>query len=305
MFALRSSPWLPVLAIFGSIVFLCTGTSWAKHALFPEVGAQGTTALRLGFAAMLMLLFWRPWRTTVTKIDQRSIALYGSTLGLMCLSFYLALRTLPFGIAEAIAFVGPLTVAVWSSRRALDFAWIGLAIVGLVLLLPWGHDAGPLDPTGMAWAALSGTCWGCYIVFGKRVGHLPVSITAPLGAAVAALVLVPVGVAHAGPALFTPSILLTGLGVALVSSAIPISLELFALKHLPKQAFGTMTSMEPAVAAMLALMFLGEVLSFSQCVAIGLIMLASMGTALTAQVRPISTMPSPAPGPLNKIASSA
>ena len=289
MSALRSSSLVPVLALFGSITFLCTGTSWAKHALFPEIGAQGTTALRLGFSALLMLLFWRPWRTPLARADWHSIALYGITLGLMCLSFYMSLRTLPFGIAVAIEFAGPLSVAVWSSRRALDFAWIALAIVGLALLLPLGHDVNTLDPAGMLWAAMGGVCWGSYIIFGKRVGHLPVRISAPLGAAVAALVVVPVGVAHAGAALLSPTLLLAGLGVAVISSAIPISLELFALKHLPKQVFGTMTSMEPAVAALLALMFLGEVLSFSQCVAIGLIMVASMGCAFTA--RPAKAMP--------------
>lgn len=282
MSAPRSSSVLPVLAILGSIVFLCTGTSWAKHTLFPEVGAQGTTALRIGFSALLMLLFWRPWRSLPSRADLRSIALYGATLGTMCLSFYMSLRTLPFGIAVAIEFAGPLSVAVWSSRRAVDFVWIALAVLGLALLLPLGHDVHSLDPTGLAWAALGGTGWGCYIVFGKRVGHLPIRITAPLGAAVAALVVVPVGVAHAGAALLSPAIVLTGLGVALISSAIPISLELFALKHLPKQVFGTMTSMEPAVAALLALVFLGEVLSPTQCLAIGLIMAASMGCALTA-----------------------
>lgn len=283
MSAPRSSSVLPVLAILGSIVFLCTGTSWAKSTLFPEIGAQGTTALRLGFSALLMLLFWRPWRTPVARADLRSIALYGATLGIMCLSFYLSLRTLPFGIAVAIEFAGPLSVAVWSSRRALDFVWIALAVLGLALLLPLGHDVHSLDPAGLTWAALGGTGWACYIVFGKRVGHLPIRITAPLGAAVAALVVVPVGVAHAGAALLSPTILLTGLGVALVSSAIPISLELFALKHLPKQVFGTMTSMEPAVAALLALVFLGEVLSPVQCLAIGLIMAASMGCAFAAR----------------------
>lgn len=281
MSAPRFPTLIPVLAILGSIVFLCTGTSWAKFALFPAVGAQGTTALRLGFAALLMLLFWRPWRTRLQPSDWRSILLYGSTLGFMCLSFYLSLRTLPFGIAVAIEFAGPLTVAVWSSRRAVDFVWIALAVAGLALLLPLGHDVRTLDPTGMAWAALGATGWASYIIFGKRLGHLPVSISAPWGAAVAALVVVPVGVAHAGAALWTPSIVLTGLGVALISSAIPISLELFALKHLPKNVFGTMTSMEPAVAALLALLFLGEQLSWSQCLAIGLIMLASVGCALS------------------------
>jgi inner membrane transporter RhtA len=281
----RPAPWLPLLAIFGSIVFLCAGTSWAKNTLFPALGAQGTTALRLGFAALIMLLFWRPWRTPLARQDLRSIGLYGGTLGLMCLSFYLSLRTLPFGIAVAIEFAGPLSVAVWSSRRGLDFVWIALAVVGLALLLPLGHDVHALDPVGMAYAAFGAIGWACYIVFGKRVGHLPVSITAPLGAAVAAMVVVPIGIAHAGSALLSPQLLLTALGVALVSSAIPISLELFALKHLPKNVFGTMTSMEPAVAALLALLFLGEVLSWSQCLAIALIMLASMGCAITAQTR--------------------
>lgn len=281
----RSSFLLPVGALLGSIVFLCMGTSWAKSALFPQVGAQATTALRLGFSALLMCLFWRPWRSPVARADLRAIALYGVTLGIMCLSFYMSLRTLPFGIAVAIEFSGPLGVAVWSSRRPLDFGWIALAVAGLALLLPLGHDVSHLDPVGMLWAALGGVCWGSYIVFGKRVGHLPVSITAPIGAAVAAMVVVPVGVAHAGAALLSPALLLTGLGVALISSAIPISLELFALRHLPKNVFGTMTSMEPGVAALLALVFLGEVLSLSQCVAIGLIMLASMGCTLTARPR--------------------
>ena len=285
MSALRSSSLVPMFALLGSIAFLCTGTSWAKHELFPAVGAQGTTGLRIGFAALIMLLFWRPWRTPIARTDLRHIGIYGATLGIMCLSFYLSLRTLPFGIAVAIEFAGPLTVAVWSSRRALDFVWIALAAIGLGLLLPLGHDVTTLDPTGMAWAALGGTGWGCYIIFGKRVGHLPVSITAPLGAAVAAMVVVPVGVAHAGTALLNPTTLLTGLGVAFISSAIPISLELFALKHLPKHVFGTMTSMEPAVAALLALLFLGEVLTLTQCVAIGLIMLASMGCAVSSQLR--------------------
>ena len=283
----RPAPWLPLLAILGSIVFLCSGTSWAKHALFPVIGAQGTTALRIGFAALMMMVFWRPWRTPLTTADKRSIALYGATLGLLCLAFYMALRTLPFGIAVAIEFAGPLSVAVWSSRRALDFVWIALAIVGLALLLPLGHDVRTLDPTGMAYASAGAIAWASYIVFGKRVGHLPVHITAPLGASVAAMVVVPIGIAHAGATLLDPSLLLIGLGVALVSSAIPISLELFALKHLPKHVFGTMTSMEPAVAALLALVFLSEVLSWSQCLAIGLIMLASIGCAITAQKRTV------------------
>ena len=283
MSAHRPSFLLPLAALLGSITCLGLGTSWAKYALFPAIGAQGTTALRLGFAALLMLLFWRPWRTPVARHDLRHIAVYGCTLGLMCLSFYMSLRTLPFGIAVAIQFAGPLTVALWSSRQWLDFAWIALAVAGLALLLPLGHNVNGLHPQGLSWAVLGGIGWGCYIVFGKRVGHLPVSVTAPLGAAMAALVVVPVGIAHAGAALLSPGILWTALGVALVSSAIPICLELLALQRLPKHVFGTLTSLEPAIAAVLALLLLGEVLSGRQTLAIALIMLASMGCAFSAQ----------------------
>jgi inner membrane transporter RhtA len=285
MSAHRSPSWLPLLAILGSITFLCLGTSWAKNTLFPTIGAQGTTGLRIGFAAVLMLLFWRPWQLPLARKDRLPIALYGCALGLMCLAFYMSLLTLPFGISVAVQFAGPLTVAVCSSRRALDFVWIAVAIVGLGLLLPLGQDVnvGALDPVGLMWSALGGISWACYILFGKRLAHLPIRQSAPWGTVVAALVVLPVGIAHAGAALLSPGILITAIGVALVSCAIPFTLELFALKHLPKNVYGTMTSMEPVVAALLALMFLGEVLTLHQTVAIGLIMLASMGCAFTAK----------------------
>lgn len=134
--------------MLGAVTALGLGTSWAKHALFPAVGAQGTTALRVGFSALLLLAIWRPWRWPLRRGDARAIVLYGATLGLMNLSFYMALRTIPFGLAVAIEFAGPLTVAVLSSRRALDFVWVALAAAGLSLLLPVGQGLGgsTLDP---------------------------------------------------------------------------------------------------------------------------------------------------------------
>jgi len=192
----------------------------------------------------------------------------------------MALRTLPFGVAVAIEFSGPLAVAVWASRRALDMVWVLLAVAGLALLLPLGHAVSGLDPAGVLWAALAAVCWASYILFGKRIGHLPVGHSVSLGLAMAALVVIPVGVAHAGSALLAPSVLLVGLGVAAVSSAVPLSLEMLALQRLPPQAFGIMISMEPAVAAVLALLLLDEQLSAVQWLAIGLIVLASMGSAL-------------------------
>ncbi len=279
----RHAALIPMLAILGAVTALGLGTSWAKHSLFPVVGAQGTTAVRVGFSALLLLLFWRPWRWALSGADARTVALYGAALGAMNLCFYMSLRTIPFGIAVAIEFAGPLAVALFSSRRPLDFLWVLQAAAGLALLLPLGHDVSTLDPAGVLFALAAAVFWATYIIFGKRASHLHAGHSVSLGLFVAALVVVPVGVAHAGGALLSPVILATGLGVALISSAIPISLEMVALKRLSPQAFGIMASMEPAVAALLALALLGEYLSAMQWLAIALIVAASVGSSVTAQ----------------------
>ena len=278
--------FIPFLAVLGSVTALGVGTSWAKHALFPVVGAQGTTAVRVGLSALLMLMLWRPWRWRLSRADAQAVALYGAALGAMNLMFYLSLQTLPFGLAVAIEFAGPLAVAIWSSRRAVDFVWVALAIVGLALLLPLGLSGSTLDPLGVLYAVGAAVFWALYIVFGKRAGHLHAGQSVSLGLLVAALVVVPVGVAHAGAALLSPSVLLVGVAVAAISSALPISLEMMALKRLPKEAFGIMISMEPAVAALLALALLGERLDTVQWLAIGCIVAASMGSATTARRLP-------------------
>ena len=278
--------FVPFLAVLGSVTALGVGTSWAKQALFPVVGAQGTTAVRVGLSALLMLMLWRPWRWRLTRADAQAVALYGAALGAMNLMFYLSLQTLPFGLAVAIEFAGPLAVAIWSSRRAVDFVWVALAIVGLALLLPLELSGSTLDPLGVLYAVGAAVFWALYIVFGKRAGHLHAGQSVSLGLLVAALVVVPVGVAHAGAALLSPSVLLVGVAVAAISSALPISLEMMALKRLPKEAFGIMISMEPAVAALLALALLGERLDTVQWLAIGCIVAASMGSAATARRLP-------------------
>ncbi len=278
--------FIPFLAVLGSVTALGVGTSWAKQALFPVVGAQGTTAVRVGLSALLMLMLWRPWRWRLSRADAQAVVLYGAALGAMNLMFYLSLQTLPFGLAVAIEFAGPLAVAIWSSRRAVDFVWVALAIVGLALLLPLGLSGSTLDPLGVLYAVGAAVFWALYIVFGKRAGHLHAGQSVSLGLMVAALVVVPVGVAHAGAALLSPSVLLVGVAVAAISSALPISLEMMALKRLPKEAFGIMISMEPAVAALLALALLGERLDTVQWLAIGCIVAASMGSAATARRLP-------------------
>ena len=278
----RLQRFFPFLAVLGSDTSLGLGTSWAKQVLFPAVGAQGTTAVRVGLSAVLMLL-WRPWRWRLSRADAKAVALYGAALGAMNLMFYMSIQTLPFGLAVAIEFAGPLAVAIWSSRRAMDFVWVALAMVGLGLLLPLGLSGSTLDPVGVMYSVGAAVFWALYIIYGKRAGHLHAGQSVSLGLLVAALVVVPVGVVHAGAALLSPSVLLVGLCVAAISSAIPISLEMMALKRLPKEAFGIMISMEPAVAALLALPLLGEHLSGVQWLAIGCIVAASMGSAATAR----------------------
>lgn len=269
------------MAVLGSVTALGIGTSFAKQ-LFPQVGSMGTTALRVGFSALLLLALWRPWRWPLSKADAVSVLRYGVALGFMNLLFYLSLRTIPFGVAVAIEFSGPLALAMVSSRKPIDFLWLALALVGLGLLLPLGHDVARLDPQGVMYALAAAVCWAAYIVFGKRLGHLHAGHSVALGLSVAALTVVPFGIWHAGGALLQPSVLLYGLGVAAVSSAIPISLEMVALKRLPQEAFGIMTSMEPAVAALLGLLMLNEHLSGLQWLAIVCTMLAAAGSSVTA-----------------------
>ncbi|MDG5975000.1 hypothetical protein H010_07041 [Hydrogenophaga taeniospiralis CCUG 15921] len=282
---MNASRWaqaLPLLAVFGSVVALGIGTSFAKQ-LFPQVGSLGTTALRVGFSALLLLLIWRPWRWPLSKADAKSLLRYGVALGCMNLMFYQSLQSIPFGVAVAIEFSGPLAVAFFTSRQRIDTLWIALAAAGLGLLLPLGHDVSSLDPVGVGFALGAAVCWATYILFGKKVGHLHAGHSVALGLTMAAITVVPFGIWHAGSALLQPGILLVGLGVAAVSSAIPISLEMVALKRLTPAAFGVMTSMEPAVAALLGLLMLGEQLTGLQWLAVMLVMGAAAGSAATAK----------------------
>ncbi|HEY0334953.1 MAG TPA: DMT family transporter [Stenotrophomonas sp.] len=275
---------LPILAVLGSIVSLCFGTSLAKH-LFPVIGAPATTLLRVGFAAILMLAVQRPWRTWPAPRALALVIGYGVVLGAMNLTFYLALRTIPFGIAVAIEFTGPLAVALLSSRRALDFLWIGFAIAGLALLVPRGSLDAALDPAGVAWALCAALCWALYIVIGQRAGRAAGSATVSLGLVVATLVALPFGASHVMDIFNVPALLAFAAGVALLSSAIPYSLEIYALRHLPRQTFGILLSLEPAVAALAGWILLAEALSARQWLAIACIMVASAGAALASRRR--------------------
>jgi inner membrane transporter RhtA len=269
-----------MLALLGSLVSLAVGTSFAKS-LFPALGAEGTTAYRIVFAMLMLMAVFRPWRRRWVWADALPLGLYGVTLGVMNLLFYSAIKTIPFGVAIAIEFMGPLAVAVWTSKKASDWLWVTLAIAGLALLLPLpGADAAAaLDPLGVVLAFTAGICWALYIVFGQRVALRYGAMATPMGMLAAALVVAPVGVFHAGAALLDPRWMVAGLAVALLSSAIPYALEMFALNHLPKNTFSILLSLEPAVGALAGWLVLAEHLTLLQGLAIVLVMTASMGTA--------------------------
>ena len=276
-----------------SLITLCAGTSLAKG-LFPFVGAEGTTTYRLVFSTLLLMAFWRPWRRAWTWADVPILVLFGATLGVMNLLFYSAIKTVPFGLAIAVEFTGPLAVALWSSKKPLDFVWIVLAVAGMGLILPLGNASGAdmqaaaIDPVGIAYALGAGACWAVYIVVGQRVADRIGAFATPMGMLVAALLVTPVGISVAGSSLLNPEWMLAGLGIALLSSAIPYSLEMYSLKHLPKQTFSILLSLEPAVGALAGWLVLSEQLSTQQLCAIGLIMAASMGSAMTAGQRKIT-----------------
>ncbi|MBF8778000.1 threonine/homoserine exporter RhtA [Pseudomonas fulva] len=275
-----ASVLFPIGLLLIAMASIQTGASIAKS-MFPLIGAQGTTSLRLIFASLIMLALLRPWRARFDTRTLRNVVIYGLALGGMNFLFYMSLKTVPIGIAVALEFTGPLAVAIFASRRAIDFIWIALAIFGLLMLLPAGHDGEALDPLGACYAIGAGACWALYIVFGQRAGAEHGVQSAALGVLVAALFIAPIGIVHAGSLLLTPAVIPMAIAVAVLSTALPYSLEMVALTRMPARTFGTLMSIEPAFGALSGLLFLGEVLSFTQWLAIGAIIAASVGTTLS------------------------
>ncbi len=276
---------LPYAALLGGMIAFATGSSAAKQ-LFPLVGAAGTTLYRVGFAALLLLAMWRPWRRRWARTDMLLLARYGVVLGLMNLSFYLALRTIPLGLAIAIELLGPLSVALINSRRLVHFVWIGLAVAGLALRLALGAVQGGLDPAGIGLALCAALCWALYIVFGKSVVHLLSGGAVAIGMAFAALTVAPFGIAATGLALLNPHVVVLGLVVAVLSSAVPYSLEMVALRHIPERTYGVVVSIDPAIGALAGYVFLGEMLTLRQFFALSCVMAAAIGAVLTRESDP-------------------
>jgi inner membrane transporter RhtA len=271
---------VPIAALMAAMVCFQLGATLAKG-LFPIVGAGGTAALRLGIAAAILLVVWRPWHIRFTPVQLRTVIVYGVAMGWMNYFFYLALSYIPLGITMALEFTGPLGVALFASRRPLDFLWILLAALGLVALLPLGLGGQPLSALGIGYALGAGVCWALYIVFGRRAGAVHGGQITALGTLIGALMIVPIGYVHSGAALFAPAILPLALGVAVLSSALPYTLEMFAMPRIPTRTFGILMSLNPALGAVAGLIILGEMLSLVQWAAIASIVAASAGSAAT------------------------
>ncbi|MHA8114606.1 threonine/homoserine exporter RhtA [Kosakonia cowanii] len=272
--------WVPVIILLIAMTSIQGGASLAKS-LFPLVGAPGVTALRLALGTLILVIVFKPWRLRFTREQRLPLLFYGLSLGAMNYMFYLAIQTVPLGVAVALEFTGPLAVALFGSRRAVDFIWVILAVLGLWYLLPLGQDVTHVDLTGAAFALGAGACWAIYIISGQRAGEDHGPATVALGSLIAAIVFVPLGAFQAGEVLWHWSILPLGIAVAILSTALPYSLEMIALTRLPTRTFGTLMSMEPALAAVSGMIFLGETLALQQVLALMAIVIASMGSTLT------------------------
>lgn len=261
--------------MLGGVLSVQVGAALATT-LFERLEPTGTVLVRVLFAAVVLLVLWRPGLRGMVAGGWRLVFMFGLALAGMNLCFYAALDRIPLGIAVTLEFVGPLGVAIASSRRRLDLAWAALAACGILLLSPAPGDS--LDALGAALALAAGVFWGAYILLSARVGRaFSGGDGLALAMAVAALVLLPVGIAGGGGDLLDPRLLAIGAAVALLSSAIPYSFELEALRRLPEGTFGVLMSLEPAVAATVGFLLLGQGLVATELVAIALVVAASAG----------------------------
>ena len=275
---------VPVALVLGAIGSVQFGAAFAFN-LFDELGPAGTVFLRVVLAAVVLMAIARPTLRGRAGSSIRVMVMFGGALALMNLAFYEALDRIPLGIGVTFEFVGPLGVAIATSRRRLDLVWAVLAAGGIVLLS--GGIGGDLDALGVILALTAGGFWAAYILLSQRVGRVfPGTEGLALALVVSSVILVAPGIAAGGAELLDPALLGAGFAVAMLSSAIPYSFELEALRHLPTSTFGVLMSLEPAVAATIGFLVLGQDLALAQIVAVALVVAASAGALSTSAAPP-------------------
>lgn len=267
----------PTNLVLLSIASTQLGSAMAKS-LFDVLSPSAVVLLRVVFAAVVLMMLWRHQIKGIFLQNWSALILFGLSLALMNLTFYLAIERIPIGVTVALEFIGPLGLAIANSRQLIDLLWVILAGIGIVLLAPIGGLS--FDPIGIALALTAGGLWAVYIILSVKVGRaLPGGAGLALAMTVGAIVLLPIGVAAGGLTLFEPKLLLMGFGVAMLSSALPYSLELEALRWIPVRVFGVLLSLEPVVAALMGFIVLKETLELRALIAILLIAIAAAGSS--------------------------
>ena len=271
-------PGLVLLAI----ISIQVGAAIAKQ-LFPVLGAQGTVAIRIIFSAILLLLVARGRVRSYGQTFAENwglLLIFGLCMAVMNFFFYMAIARIPLGTAVAIEFIGPLGVAVASSRRVSHFAWVALAAIGIALMSPLSGVN--LDKLGVLFALLAGVGWALFIILAARLGErVPGNDGLTIGMVIAAIIMIPFAVPVVSDLFFDPLILLACFGVALLSTTIPLTLEYAALKRIPKRTYGVLVSVEPAVAAMAGVLLLGELLDLQGMIAIACVVIAAIGITIS------------------------
>lgn len=271
----------PIYAVLLAIISVQCGAAIAKT-LFPAIGAAGTASIRIGVSAIILLLAYRPNLKQITPNQWKIVIPYGLSLGAMNLIFYLGIERIPIGLAVTLEFVGPLLVAIIGSKRLIDYCWVLLAAIGIALIAPWSNSN--VDLLGVIFALLAGGFWAAYIVLGGKVSKIMNGGQAvSTGMLFAAILILPFGFYENGLANLTPKFLGMGIALALLSSAIPFTLEMKALGQLPPRTFSILMSLEPAAASICAFIFLQEHLSFYEILAVVCVVTASVGSTLTAK----------------------
>jgi inner membrane transporter RhtA len=271
----------PIPAVLFAILSVQSGAAIAKS-LFPAIGAAGTASLRIGISAIILCAVYRPNLFQITAKQWKVVIPYGLCLGAMNLIFYMAIERIPIGLAVTLEFIGPLLVAVFGSKRFIDYLWVLLAAAGIVLIAPWTNNG--INVLGVLFALLAGAFWAFYIVLGGKVSKVMKDGEAvATGMLFASLLIVPFGIMGNGLDNLTPTFLSLGVALALLSSAIPFTLEMKALGQLPARTFSILMSLEPAAASICALIFLQEYLAFNEIVAVIFVIVASVGSTLTTQ----------------------
>lgn len=281
---LKNAPHLQALVLlFIAMISMQSSGALAKT-LFDQFPVLTISAMRLLLGSLILAVIFKIWQVNFKQVKWSSIISYAIALAGMNALFYLSIHRIPLGIAVAFEFIGPLSVALFHARQKFDFIWVGLAVLGLVLLFPFDQAKQSLDPIGIAFALAAGACWALYIIAGQRPSGVSGNHTVCLGMFVGMLCLMPIALFSGMPLqVFEPSNLIYFIALAILASALPFSLEMIALRNLSALSFGTLMSLEPAIAAFSGFIFLNEQLLWTQWLALATIISASIGCTVTTQ----------------------